>query len=39
MGVPVELHVREGRDHAWPGWQADSKLIASWFDARLGVTR
>jgi acetyl esterase/lipase len=33
--VPARLVVREGKGHAWPGWEADSALIAEWFDAHL----
>jgi acetyl esterase/lipase len=33
--VPARLVVREGMAHAWPGWEADSALIAQWFDAHL----
>ena len=33
--VEARLVVREGKGHAWPGWEADSELIAEWFDAHL----
>jgi acetyl esterase/lipase len=33
--VVARLVVREGMAHAWPGWEADSSLIAAWFDAHL----
>jgi dipeptidyl aminopeptidase/acylaminoacyl peptidase len=33
--VPARLVVREGKGHAWPGWEEDSALIAEWFDAHL----
>jgi acetyl esterase/lipase len=33
--VPARLVVREGMGHAWPGWEADTALIADWFDAQL----
>ncbi len=33
--VPSRLVVREGMAHAWPGWEADTELIADWFDAHL----
>ena len=33
--VSTRLVVREGMGHAWSGWEADSVLIAEWFDARL----
>jgi dipeptidyl aminopeptidase/acylaminoacyl peptidase len=34
-GVVVKLVVREGKGHAWPGWESDSALIAEWFDRCL----
>ena len=37
--VPARLLVREGMGHAWPGWEADSALLADWFDIHLGPTR
>jgi acetyl esterase/lipase len=33
--VPARLVVREGVGHAYPGWEADTGLIADWFDAHL----
>jgi dipeptidyl aminopeptidase/acylaminoacyl peptidase len=33
--VPARLAVREGVGHAYPGWEADTSLIADWFDAHL----
>jgi len=33
--VPARLVVREGMGHAWPGWEADSAVIAEWFDRQL----
>jgi acetyl esterase/lipase len=33
--VPARLTVRGGVGHAYPGWEADSALIADWFDAHL----
>ena len=33
--VPARLIVREGMRHVWPGWEADSELIAQWFDSHL----
>jgi acetyl esterase/lipase len=33
--VPARLAVREGVGHAYPGWEADTALIADWFDAHL----
>lgn len=34
-GVAARLVVREGKGHAWPGWEAESELVAEWFDAHL----
>jgi acetyl esterase/lipase len=34
VNVPTRLVVRGGV-HAYPGWEADSALIADWFDAHL----
>jgi acetyl esterase/lipase len=31
----ARLVMREGMRHAWPGWEADSELIAQWFDSHL----
>ncbi len=33
--VEGRLVIREGMRHAWPGWEADSELIAQWFDSHL----
>jgi acetyl esterase/lipase len=33
--VPARLVVRDGKGHAWPGWEADSALVADWFDVHL----
>jgi len=33
--VPARLVVRDGMGHAWPGWEADSALVADWFDVYL----
>jgi len=35
MGAPYKLIVREGKDHGWPGMDADMKLFADWFDEHL----
>jgi dipeptidyl aminopeptidase/acylaminoacyl peptidase len=37
--VPVRLVVREGVGHAYPGWEADSQFIASWFEQHLRGVR
>lgn len=37
--VANRLVVREGMGHAWRGWEADSALIAEWFDAHLRSAR
>lgn len=33
--VAARLIVREGGGHAYPGWEADTALIADWFDTYL----
>jgi dipeptidyl aminopeptidase/acylaminoacyl peptidase len=33
--VPARLVVREGMGHAWPGWEAETALIAQWFDTHV----
>jgi acetyl esterase/lipase len=33
--VAVRLVTRSGKSHAWAGWEADSALIAAWFDTHL----
>jgi dipeptidyl aminopeptidase/acylaminoacyl peptidase len=35
VNVETRLIVREGMRHAWSGWEADSELIAQWFDSHL----
>ena len=37
--VPARLVVREGVGHAYPGWEADTALIAEWFDTHLRPAR
>lgn len=37
--VPAGLVVREGVRHVYPGWEADTVLIADWFDTHLRRTR
>jgi acetyl esterase/lipase len=37
--VAARLAVREGVGHAYPGWEADTALIADWFDAHLRRVR
>ena len=39
VNVPTRLVVREGVAHAYPGWEADTALIADWFDAHLRRVR
>ena len=39
MKVPARLVVREGKGHAYPGWESDTALIAEWFDAHLRRAR
>jgi fermentation-respiration switch protein FrsA (DUF1100 family) len=31
--VKARFVVREGKGHAYPGWEADSALLADWFDS------
>lgn len=33
--VAVRLVLRKGKTHAWKGWEADSELIAAWFNRQL----
>ena len=33
--VPSQLVIREGRSHAWNGWESEAALIASWFTRQL----
>ena len=33
--VPARLVLREGKGHAWAGWESDSALLAEWFDTHL----
>lgn len=33
--VAARLVIREGKGHAWPGWEADSELVAEWLDRHL----
>jgi acetyl esterase/lipase len=35
MKVAARLVVREGKGHAWSGWESDSRLLADWFDVHL----
>jgi dipeptidyl aminopeptidase/acylaminoacyl peptidase len=35
MKVPARLVERRGRAHAWTGWEADSAVLAEWFDSHL----
>jgi dipeptidyl aminopeptidase/acylaminoacyl peptidase len=37
--VPARMVVREAVGHAYPGWEADTKLIADWFDEHLRRVR
>jgi acetyl esterase/lipase len=37
--VPARLVVRGGVGHAYAGWEADTALIAEWFDEHLGRLR
>lgn len=33
--APYKLIVREGKDHGWPGMEADMNIFADWFDEHL----
>lgn len=33
--APFKLIVREGKDHGWPGMDADIRIFADWFDEHL----
>ena len=33
--VPARFVEREGKAHAWDGWESDSALVADWFTAHL----
>ncbi|MEO5802838.1 MAG: alpha/beta hydrolase [Verrucomicrobiota bacterium] len=33
--APYKLMVREGKDHGWPGMDADMRIFADWFDEYL----
>ena len=35
VGAPVQLIVREGKDHGWPGMEKDLAIFANWFDRHL----
>ena len=35
VGVPVELVVKKGADHGWPGLDKDVATCADWFDKHL----
>jgi acetyl esterase/lipase len=35
-GVIRQLIVREGRGHAWNGWESDAELVTQWLDTHLG---
>jgi dipeptidyl aminopeptidase/acylaminoacyl peptidase len=39
VNVPARLVVREGVGHAYRGWEADTRLIADWFDEYLRPVR
>lgn len=39
LGVEAKLVVREGKDHGWPGMEADLELFADWFDKYLKVSK
>lgn len=35
FSTTAKLIAREGKDHGWPGMDADMRLFADWFDAHL----
>lgn len=35
INAPYKLIVREGKDHGWPGMDADMKIFADWYDEHL----
>ncbi len=35
VGAPYKLIVKEGKDHGWPGMDADVQVCADWFDEYL----
>jgi acetyl esterase/lipase len=35
IGAPYKLIIKPGKDHGWPGMEADLKTFADWFDEHL----
>lgn len=35
VGAPYKLIIKPGKDHGWPGMDADMKVFADWFDEHL----
>jgi acetyl esterase/lipase len=35
LHAPAKLIVRKGKDHGWPGMDADMRIFADWFDKHL----
>jgi acetyl esterase/lipase len=35
IGAPYKLIIKPGKDHGWPGMDADFKIFADWFDEHL----
>ena len=34
-GAPYKLIIKPGKDHGWPGMDADMRIFADWFDEHL----
>ncbi|MDB6125176.1 MAG: Alpha/beta hydrolase protein [Pedosphaera sp.] len=35
VGAPYKLTIKPGKDHGWPGMEADVRVLADWFDEHL----
>lgn len=35
LGAPYKLIIKPGKDHGWPGMEAEVKIFADWFDQHL----
>jgi acetyl esterase/lipase len=35
VGAPYKLMIKPGKDHGWPGMDADVRVFADWFDEHL----
>jgi acetyl esterase/lipase len=36
VGAPYKLIIKPGKNHGWPGMDADLRIFADWFDDHLG---